>query len=117
MLDNGEQGRRIWTDTELTTYMDWYRSDLSHLFFYFDDLEDLAPGSKFRAKVEKEAEAKRRIVRKHMTYQIGRTIEAWRQALESFPRLSEATPVERSLPLQFPLQAKLPPPTPGRRSN
>ena len=117
IMKNGEQdkdrGRREWTEKELTTYADWYRTDLSFLFFYFDELEDLAPGSAFRRMVEKNAKAKREIVKKYMTYHVGRTIEAWRQAVGSFPRLSEANPVMRKGSVrELPLVAKLGPPTP-----
>lgn len=111
-MDSGERGERNWTEKELTAYADWYRDDLSHLFFYFEELEDLAPGSRFREKLVKEADAKKKVVEKYMKHQLSRTKEAWRQALSSFPRLSEAKPLARNYPLGLPPVAVLPPFTP-----
>ena len=45
-------------------------TELSHLFFYFDNLEDLAPDSAFRKRIAKEGDMKREEATKYMTYQI-----------------------------------------------
>jgi hypothetical protein len=113
-----DSGERRWTEKELRKYVDWYRTDLSYLFFYFEDIEDLAPKSAFREMVEKEAEAKRGAVRNYMLYHVDRTIEAWRQAVGSFPRLSDAQVVRRDVPLvaELPQVADLPPATPGTKA-
>jgi len=113
-----DSGERRWTEKELRKFVDWYRTDLSYLFFYFDDIEDLAPKSAFREMVVKEAEAKRGAVRNYMLYHVDRTIEAWRQAVGPFPRLSDAQAVRRNVRLvgELPQVAKLPPATPGTKA-
>jgi hypothetical protein len=88
-----------WTEEELSTYADWWRPDLSKFFFYFDNVSDLAPGSAFRERVVKEAPEKRKKMKEYMAYHVDRSVEAWRQALESFPRLSEAKPMTRMVGL------------------
>jgi hypothetical protein len=108
-----DSNKQKWTEEELTTFVDWYRTDLSHLFFYFEDIKDLAPGSNFRRNLAYEAKAKREVVKRYMKYHINRTVEAWRQAVDSFPRLSETTAVRGEVRL-VPQVANLPPPTPGK---
>ena len=105
-LDGGQ------THEELLTYVDWYRTDLQFLFFYFDSLEDLAPSSEFRARVVREAEEKWHAMKQYMKYQTDRSVDAWRQALQSFPRLSDSTPIRRpaDIPPPMPLMAELPDP-------
>lgn len=107
-----DYNERKWTEDELRTYVDWYRHDLSHLFFYFDDLNDLAPGSAFRKRIANEAEAKKKAIREYMVYHVNRTVEGWRQTLCSFPRLSKAQAVRRKFGLGTELPvAELGPPT------
>jgi hypothetical protein len=88
-----------WTKEELWYYVDWWRPDLSKLFFYFDSLDDLAPGSAFRERVVRDAPHKQKIIKEYMTYHVDRAVEVWRQALASFPRLSEVKCIKRQLGL------------------
>lgn len=104
-LDGGEPNKR-WTYEELLSYVDWYRTDLQFLFFYFDDLADLAPDSEFRKMVAREAEAKSQAVGQFMKNHTNRSIDAWKQALESFPRLADSSPVRRPANSQQPMPPK-----------
>jgi len=112
VIDGRGEGGESWNEA-LTSFVDWWRDDLQPLFFYFEEVRDLAPGSAFHKKVLREAGAKRERVRKYMEHHRSRSLGAWRQALESFHRLSDSKPLRRlsgdpdSLPV-----AHLPPPVP-----
>jgi hypothetical protein len=111
LIDGAGEHGKLWTEGELSTLVDWWRSDLQPFFFYFDDVHDLAPGSAFRQKVLKEAGAKRERIKKFMEHHQNRTVDAWRQVLASFYRLPFSKPMPR-LPqdVELPPVAKLPPP-------
>ena len=112
-MDGGaESGKRV-THEGLLTYVDWYRTDLQFLFFYFDDLTDLAPDSEFQRRVSREAEEKLQVVGEFMKHHTNRSMEAWRQAVKSFPRLADSTPVLRPAdsPQLIPPTANLSSPT------
>jgi hypothetical protein len=94
-----------WTQEELSTYVDWWRPDLSRFFFYFDNLSELAPGSAFRERVVRESPEKQRMMKEYMAHHVDRSVEAWRQTLASFTRLSEAgKPMKRKVGLGVRLQ-------------
>jgi hypothetical protein len=72
------------TDNEFFNFVDWYRKDMSHLFFYFDSIEDLRPNSTFRRMVFNQANEKRAIIKKYMEQHIFNVINAWKKTIYSF---------------------------------
>ncbi len=79
-------------------YVDWYRSDLQHLFYYFDTLEDLLPSSKLRQQIAQEATTKRTLIQTHMGGHKQCVMNQWKQLFaSSLPYSSnEATLVDWS---------------------
>jgi hypothetical protein len=57
---------------------------MSHLFFYFDSIEDLRPNSTFRRMVFNQANERRAIIKKCMEQHIFNVINAWKKTIYSF---------------------------------
>jgi len=64
-------------------YIDWYRSDLRHLFYYFDSVDDLLPNSSLRQRIASQAETKRAIIQKYMEGHKKCVITQWKQLFAS----------------------------------
>ncbi|CAD6584502.1 MAG: hypothetical protein CYPHOPRED_002740 [Cyphobasidiales sp. Tagirdzhanova-0007] len=69
------------TEEEYRTYIDWWRPAHSHLFYYFDEFEDLRLGSALRTKIIREAEEKRGEIAAFMGRQAVNVLERWEEVL------------------------------------
>lgn len=69
------------SDQDMESYVDWWRKDLQHLFFYFDDYDDLKPGSTLRKRIVMEADEKRAAIAKFMVEQREQALSVWEDAL------------------------------------
>ena len=76
---------------EIRTLVDWYRHDLAHLFFYFDHVEDLLPGSEFMKKVLEGSQEKRAMIREYMDKHQETTIKVWEDTLTGPGILTSST--------------------------
>jgi len=118
VIDGAGEAPKHWTDEELLGYVDWWRRDLQSFFFHFDDISDLDPEASFHQMVIRESARKREHIRRYMEHHVNRSVEAWRQALQSFPRLSVSRPTRKLDPItrEKLLVANLPPAVPDAMS-
>jgi hypothetical protein len=64
-------------DNQYAQVIDWYRSDLKHMFFYFDHTEDLMPNSSFMQMLPREAPKKRRLIHEFMKVHTETVVKSW----------------------------------------
>lgn len=69
------------SDDDMMRYMDWWRTDLQHLFFYFDSYDDLREGSVLRRTIEMQADAKRAAIGAFMLKQRSMALAKWEDIL------------------------------------
>lgn len=69
------------TDKDFYEKVDWWREDLQHLFFYFDDFADLRQGSSLRRQIALEADEKRVAIGDFMLKQKERVLSDWEDML------------------------------------
>lgn len=69
------------SDEEMESYMDWWRPDLKHLFFYFDSFDDLQEGSHLRRTIREQADAKRTAIALFMLQQRRDVLRTWEEIL------------------------------------
>jgi hypothetical protein len=67
------------SDQDFYKRVDWWRTDLQHLFFYFDSFDDLKEGSTFRRQIVAQAKKKRSIIADYMLRQQEYVLEQWEE--------------------------------------
>ena len=62
---------------DMMSVVDWYRPELAHLFYYFESLEDLRPGSAFRERVASQVQQHRMHIAEFMQQHLQNVSVQW----------------------------------------
>ncbi|PWN36433.1 uncharacterized protein FA14DRAFT_220 [Meira miltonrushii] len=68
------------SEQDYERYIDWWRQDLQHLFYYFDSFEELREGSPLRQRIISEADSKRIQIAEFMVRQKEYVLRKWEDA-------------------------------------